>query len=156
MFPCCCQVALVFVFPAASYEGTSLHGQARDFFRRLAESICRPLLVLQSRSRGAPCQAGVEGLPLRFQISQDVCVKLGPLRTHDSSDGEYAIGEAVPQDFALPDRRSCRICDDVFFFENSKKIRSQKFVRTFCREGRTTIGLGFIAALRSMKRHAFE
>ena len=59
-------------------------------------------------------RAGVEGLPakqesrgpLRFQISQDVCLKLGPLRTHDSSDGEYAMGEAVPQDFALSDRRS--------------------------------------------------
>ena len=63
MLPCSCQVALVFVFSGASYEGTSLHGQARDFLRRLAESICRLFLgspeqesrgSLPNRSRGAP------------------------------------------------------------------------------------------------------
>ena len=142
MFPCCCQVALVFVFPAASYEGTSLHGQARDFFRRLAESICRPCLVFQSRSRGAPCQAGVEGLPLRFQISQDVCVKLGPLRTHDSSDGEYAMGEAVPQDFDSPTGGPAVFVTTGFFLKIRKKSVPRNSSEPSAGKGERQVDLG--------------
>ena len=62
MLPCSCQVALVFVFSGASYEGTSLHGQARDFLRRLAESICRLFL-------GSPEQESRGSLPNRSRGS---------------------------------------------------------------------------------------